>query len=161
MPTRYDEPVQLIRAGKSNVHRLMDEYAFDDVVIFLNFQKEQAHLLCDEATRRTRRLVKMVTVVDMHSSRFSDNDNRFFKALGQASHESELYYPQLLAITVGINVPSYLNLICKTTHRRARAPTCAPARLIVTHLFSSARPAHELKVHLEPGPALDLSGPGT
>lgn len=128
-PTLADEPVQLIRAGKSNVKRLMDTYSADDVVQYMNFQKEQAFLLCDEATRRTRRIVKMVTVVDMHSSRFADNDNRFFKALGRASKDSELFYPQLLAITVGINVPSYLNLIWPIAKRLMPAKTLSKFRI--------------------------------
>jgi len=128
-PTLADEPVQLIRAGKSNVKRLMDTYSADEVVQYMNFQKEQAFLLCDEATRRTRRIVKMVSVVDMHSSRFSDNDNRFFKALGRASKESELFYPQLLAITVGINVPGYLNLIWPIAKRLMPAKTLAKFRI--------------------------------
>ena len=127
--TRIDEPVQLIRAGKSNVKKLMDTYHPDQVVEYMNYQKEQAFILCDDATRRTRRLVKMVTVVDMHSSRFADNDNRFFKTLGRASKDSELYYPQLLAITVGINVPSYLNLIWPIAKRLMPAKTLAKFRI--------------------------------
>ena len=39
-PTLADEPVQLIRAGKSNVKRLMDTYSADDVVQYMNFQKD-------------------------------------------------------------------------------------------------------------------------
>ena len=129
LPTLADEPVQLIRAGKSNVKRLMDTYPAEEVVAYMNYQKEEAFLLCDEATRRTRRLVKMVTVVDMHSSRFADNDQRFFKALGKASKDSELYYPQLLAITVGINVPGYLNLIWPIAKRLMPAKTLAKFRV--------------------------------
>lgn len=139
--TCADEPVQLIRAGISNVRKLMDVFSEAEVVEYMNFQKEEAFLACDEATRRTRRLVKvalppphgsatsecgrdvrcpphasalplapirspmrwqLVSVVDMHSSKFADNDSRFFKALGKASKESEVFYPQVLQITVGI-----------------------------------------------------------
>ena len=49
------------KAGKSNVKRLMDTYSADEVVQYMNFQKEEAFLLCDQATRRTRRLVKVAT----------------------------------------------------------------------------------------------------
>lgn len=111
MPTEAQEPVQLIRAGKSNIKKLMDVHTKDEVVEWMNYQKEQAFLRCDEATRSSRRLVKMVTVVDMHSQKFSDNDKRFYQALGKASKDSELFYPQLLEITVGINVPSYMSLL--------------------------------------------------
>jgi len=127
--TVSDEPVQLIRAGLSNVKRLMDTHTPEEVIEWMNFQKEQAFLVCDEATRRTRRLVKMVCVLDMHSSRFMDNDNRFFKALGRASKDSELYYPQLLAITVGVNVPGYLNLIWPIAKRLMPAKTLAKFRI--------------------------------
>ena len=127
--TTMDEPVQLIRAGKSNVKKLMDLFTEDEVVESMNFQKEQLFLMCDEATRRTRRLVKMVTCLDMHSSKFTDNDKRFFKALGRASKDSELYYPQLLQITVAINVPSYLNLIWPIAKRVMPAKTLAKFRI--------------------------------
>lgn len=128
-PTEAGEPVQLIRAGKSNVKKMMDGYSADDVVENMNYQKEQAFILCDDATRRTRSLVKMVTVVDMHSQRFSDNDKRFYKALGRASKDSELFYPQLLAITVGINVPSYLNRLWPIVKRVMPAKTLAKFRI--------------------------------
>ena len=128
-PTEAGEPVQLIRAGKSNVKKLMDTYSADEVVENMNYQKEQAFIRCDDATRRTRRLIKMVAVVDMHSQRFSDNDKRFYKAIGRASKESEMFYPQLLAITVGINVPSYMNLIWPIAKRVIPAKTLAKFRI--------------------------------
>ena len=124
-----DEPVQIIRAGKSNTHRWMDRFTADHVVETMNYQKEQAFLRADAATRRTGRLVKMVTVIDMHSSRLTDNDNRFFKALGRASKESELFYPQLLEMTVAINVPSYMNLLWPIAKRIMPAKTLAKFRI--------------------------------
>ena len=124
-----DEPVQIIRAGKSNTRAWMNRFAAEHVVETMNFGKEQAFLRADAATRRTGRLVKMVTVIDMHSSRLSDNDNRFFKALGRASKESELFYPQLLEMTVAINVPSYMNLLWPIAKRIMPAKTLAKFRI--------------------------------
>jgi len=128
-PTCTDEPVQLVRAGKSYVKKLMDLHTTDEVVEVFNFDKERMFLLCDEATRRTRRLVKMVSVIDMHSSKFHDSDPRFFKALGRASKESELYYPQLLSISIAINVPSYLNFIWPVAKRFMPAKSLAKFRI--------------------------------
>lgn len=128
-PTEADEPVQLVRAGKSNNKKLMDMYSADEVVGMMIYQKEQAFIRCDDATRRTRRLIKMVTVVDMHSQSFSDTDRRFYKALGRASKDSELFYPQLLAITVGINLPSYMNLLWPIAKRMMPAKTLAKFRV--------------------------------
>ena len=128
-PTEAEEPVQLVRAGKSNMKKLMDTYSSEEVIETMIYQKEQAFLRCDEATRRTRKMIKMMTVVDMHSQKFSDNDKRFYKALGKASKDSELFYPQLLAITVGINVPSYMNLIWPIAKRVMPAKTLAKFRI--------------------------------
>lgn len=131
IPTRTlsDEPVMVVRAGRSRVKTLMDKFTEEEVVDWLNYPKEWAFQICDEATRRTGRLVKMVTVVDMHSSRLSDNDKRFYKALGGASKDAEVYYPQLLSMTVPINTPSFLNILWVFAKRLLPKKTIEKMRL--------------------------------
>ena len=72
--TLLDEPVLVVRTGRSDVRTLMDNYSEDEVVEYLNYSKETAFVRCDAATRRTRRLVKMITVLDMARGKLSDND---------------------------------------------------------------------------------------
>jgi hypothetical protein len=59
------EPLYIVRTGLCNVKGLMNSMPFDDVADFLLFSKEVAYARCDMLTRKTRQLIKMVTVVDM------------------------------------------------------------------------------------------------
>lgn len=127
-PTLLDEPVLTVRAGKSNVKQLMDEYDEEAVVEYLNFYKEVAALRCDAATRKTRRLVKMITIIDMQNSRLSNNDKRFFKALGRSSKDAELYYPQLLLQTICLNPPAWIHIMWAIGKRFMPAKTLAKVR---------------------------------
>ena len=76
---------------------------------------------------RTQRL-RLVAMTRELACLQTDDRAAFFKALGRASKESELFYPQLLAITVGINVPSYLNLIWPIAKRLMPAKTLSKFR---------------------------------
>jgi len=109
--TLQDEPILVVRTGRSNVKALMDAYTEDEVVEYLNYSKETAYARCDATTRRTRRLVKMITILDMAASKISGNDRRFMRALGRSSKEAEVHYPQLLALTVPVNPPAFVNLL--------------------------------------------------
>jgi len=109
--TLLDEPVFVVRSGLCQNRLLMDTYTEDQIIDYLSWSKEYIFQLCDEATRRTGRLVKQVNVIDMHGLRLADQDKRFYRALGRSSKDTELYYPQLLAVTAGVNAPTFLNLI--------------------------------------------------
>lgn len=127
--TLNDEPVLVVRSGRSDVRSLMDAYSQDEVVEYLNYAKERAFRMCDEATRRTRRLVKMITVLDCAQSKLSGNDSRFMKALGRSSKEAEVHYPQLLALTVPINTPPFMSLLWGIAKRFLPARTVAKLRV--------------------------------
>ena len=51
------------------------------------------------------------------------------QALGRASKESEVYYPQLLSISIAINVPSYLNFLWPVAKRFMPAKSLAKFRI--------------------------------
>ena len=140
--TLADEPILVVRTGRSDVRALMNAYSEDEVVEYLNYSKETAFQRCDAATKRTRRLVKMITILDMNHSKMSGNDRRFFKALGRASKDAEIYYPQLLALTVPVNPPAYIGILWQLGKR------FMPARTIAKIRFCSATDTTNAKQHV-------------
>lgn len=126
--TLSDEPILVVRVGRSDVKSLMDRYTEDQVVDYLNYSKEAAFRRCDAATRETRRLVKMITILDLAAMKLNGNDKRFMKALGRSSREAEVRYPQLLALTVPINAPFFVNILWGIGKRFLPARTLAKMR---------------------------------
>ena len=105
------EPLYIVRTGLCNLKGLMAAMPFEEVSDFLLFSKEVAYGRCDHLTRKTRQLIKMVTVIDMSGYSMFGGDSRFYKALGDSSKKSADYYPQLLGKTVLINTPSFLRVV--------------------------------------------------
>ena len=105
-------PMYLIRAGITNPTAMMDEIPRDTVVDFMMYRKEIGFAKCDRITRRTRVLIKLVTVNDLnHVSLLGGTDKRFQAVLGESSKLSEIHYPQLLDRAVLINVPYIFSAI--------------------------------------------------
>jgi hypothetical protein len=105
-------PVYIIRAGLSNTMAVMAANEEDDVVEFMMYRKEMGAVMCDERTRRTRKLTKLLTVNDLNFvSVLHGTDKKFQKVLSRASKLSEDYYPQLLDRAVLINVPYVFSAI--------------------------------------------------
>ena len=113
--TREDAPVYVVRTGLGDPRRLMDACTPEQVLAWLMYQKERAFQRCDALTRGSRRLVKMVNVVDFAHLRWSlwggSNDPRFFKVMGASSKTAEYVYPQLLNKSVMINLPRFFSVI--------------------------------------------------
>jgi hypothetical protein len=105
------EPLYIVRTGLCNVKGLMNSMPYDEVADFLLLSKEVAYARCDALTRKTRQLIKMITVVDMAGYSMFGGDSRFYKALGESSKKSAEYYPQLLGKTVLINTPSFMRVV--------------------------------------------------
>ena len=74
-------------------------------------------------TRRTGRLVKMITVIDMKDFRWSDFDQRFLNALGKAEKVGELCYPQLLGLAVVVNALAIMSMLWGLAERVLPAAT--------------------------------------
>ena len=57
----------------------------EEVADFLLMSKEVAFVRCDALARKTRQLIKMITVLDMAGYSMFGGDSRFYKALGESS----------------------------------------------------------------------------
>jgi hypothetical protein len=132
--TKEGAPLYVIRAGLTNTVAMMNANPEDVVVDFLLYRKEIGHLMCDEITRRTRTLTKLVTVNDLnHVSLLNGTDRRFTAILGKVSKMSEIYYPQLLDRAVLINVPYVFGAIWSlvklalSSRTRAKVAVCGAA----------------------------------
>ena len=112
-PTLLGEPVHVVRAAASDVKKLMDDFTEEEVVEHLNLSKERAFLRCDAESRRSGRLVKLVSVLDIRDGRLSDLDLRFLRALGRASAETEKFYPQLLGLVAAVNAPPWVHALVR------------------------------------------------
>jgi hypothetical protein len=105
--TLFGGPVQYVRTGLCNPRGLMDKVPFDDVLNYFTLASARVALACDAETRKTRKLVKSITVLDHQGFSFSrGSDSRFFKIIGESSKVNELLFPQMLERTVHVNAPS-------------------------------------------------------
>jgi hypothetical protein len=108
--TSLGGPVYLIRGCVQDAKALKTHLTvagYDSLTEYLMFQREVAFSICDEGTRRTRKLVKMLTIHDMFNLQM-DLDRAFLKAMGGASKLSESVYPQLLQAFVMLNAPGFV-----------------------------------------------------
>ena len=77
-------PVYCIRAGVCNPPAMMDAHTKDEVLAFMMYRKELGFRICDEKTRKTRKLHKLITVNDLnHVSLMAGTEKRFQKVLGE------------------------------------------------------------------------------
>ena len=112
---RNKGPVNFVIVNHSSPRQLMDDHPAAKVQQFMLMTREEDFLICDRLTREQRKIVKCVSVVDLYDmSVFSgDADRRFAKALGDSSNMSTDLYPQFLAKTVLINLPSVINWVIR------------------------------------------------
>jgi hypothetical protein len=108
------EPVYVVRTGYCDLPGLMNTLTHEQVVDWLHYTKEKVWRDCDTRTRKTRRLTKEISVIDMENFSLFGGDKRFYKCLGDASKLSAVYYPQLLGKTVMINTPSFFRMLYNT-----------------------------------------------
>jgi hypothetical protein len=108
-------PINIVCLSGSNPGALMDNASFKTVEEYLLMTKEEDYLICDRKTRESRKLVKMVSIIDMHDYGLFDGggDRRFAKALGQTSNVSSDLYPQLLAKTIVVNTPTFISFVVR------------------------------------------------
>ena len=108
-------PINFVSLKHSNPGGLMDTASFEQVEEYLVMTKEEDMIICDRETRRLRKLVKMVSVIDMHDyGLFSGgSDRRFAKALGNSSNTSSDLYPQLLGMSIVCNTPTFITWLVR------------------------------------------------
>jgi hypothetical protein len=89
------EPIFVVRTGHCNSKALMSTLSIEQVTDWLHFSREIAFRKCDERTRKTRMMIKTITVIDVANYNIFTGDRRFDTCLNKASELSELYYPQV------------------------------------------------------------------
>ena len=110
------------------VRQLMRDFTADEVAEYIAYTKERLFALCDEETRRTGALTKMVAVVDLEGFRWSEFDQRFLTAMGKAE-QYELFYPQLLGQAVVVNAPRVIGVLWGLARRVLPANTREKVRI--------------------------------
>ena len=101
------EPILIVRIGLCNSELMMDHMSDEQVYEVFMFNKEYFYALADQRSRAQGRIVKMMSVMDLRHVA-GRPDQRFMKAMGRASKESEVFYPQLLAWTAVVNSPWWM-----------------------------------------------------
>ena len=91
-------------AGLSNPKALLHELTVDQIVDYMLYMREKVFLMCDEETRRTGRLCKAVTVVDMNFTSLAKVNRQFAQVQSKTSKLSEIYYPQAMDIQVMVSL---------------------------------------------------------
>ena len=104
---RGGEPLYIVRAALSDPKGMMSALTPEELLPWFMAQREKAFLLCDEATRTQRRLVKMVSVIVMSDSQFSDFDQRYFSVIARTGKLSEFCFPQVLLKSCSFEPPSF------------------------------------------------------
>jgi len=77
--TVLGEPLYIVRAGISDPKQLMKKFTPEDVLFWLNWNKEVGFQLCDKRTRASGRITKMFNIVDLRDSSMWKNDSAFFQ----------------------------------------------------------------------------------
>ena len=89
----------------------MREVEPQTVVDHLNWSKEICFQVCDERTRKTGRLTKVLTVIDLRDMSLWTIDRGFYSCVGESSKHSEKHYPTLLGANIVINHPAFLSVL--------------------------------------------------
>lgn len=106
-------PLQLVRPGCVDFSPVGDLYSVEMFVQFHMIQKEAAWRKCDEMTRKTGRLVKLVVVNDFWNMSMSIPPKKIVQSFGESSKLAEKLYPQLLQTTVCCNAPTWFSWVMK------------------------------------------------
>ena len=121
------EPIWVVRTAHSMQSELLNSLSREDVAEWMLLSKEVQYHICDTQTRATRKLCKMITVIDLQGFSLGKSDRRFFKVgrvstlhfgdvsltvllsqvLGDSAKQSAKCFPQLLGKTVIVNAPSF------------------------------------------------------
>ena len=84
------EPIFVVRTGHCNSKGLMSTLSMEQVTDWLHFSREIAFRKCDERTRKTRMMIKTITIIDLAGYSLFAGDSRFDKCLRKASELSAL-----------------------------------------------------------------------
>ncbi|EKX53551.1 hypothetical protein GUITHDRAFT_100538 [Guillardia theta CCMP2712] len=105
------EPLIYFRIGHFNSKGIMNIYTHEQVVNYISLGREFLFQLCDARTRQTRKLIKIIAILDFDNFSIFRRDGRFAKAAGEASKYSSLIHPQLLGRVLIMNAPRYMRVV--------------------------------------------------
>ena len=105
--TRSGQPVAVAAPFLADLDAKPEDFHFKSGIA----NREESYSLCDELTRKTGRLHKLVIIQDFHgfSFRTALRHSRFMKLQGKLSKLSESLYPQLVATVVIAHPPALIN----------------------------------------------------
>lgn len=104
-------PLMMIRPGMSNTQGLFDFMSHAEAVLGFLAVREFAYKVCDEETRKTGRLTKMVIIFDMSGMSLSQMDKRMQVAQKEVGGRAGFLYPQLQDKIAMVNTPSWMGFM--------------------------------------------------
>jgi hypothetical protein len=85
--------------------------------------------MCDQRSRATGKLVKMVSVSHLGGMGWASFSRKFMSIMGAAATETELLYPQLLGSTLIVQPPSWISMVLGFAKLVLPAKTFAKVRV--------------------------------
>lgn len=98
-------PIQVIRAGLTNVSALYEVVDVKYIIEEMTLSKEEAYIQCDKVTRQTGRLTKQIVIFDMNNVGWIYPSQTLIGSQNEASEIAKNLFPQLLEKVVIINQP--------------------------------------------------------
>lgn len=111
--THQGGPLCFIRAGITDLSKLMDECSEKELEEFFVWDKEVTYAMCHKATLESGKITKALYVMDSTGVSVFRQDRRFFAALGASSKISENLHPQLVQRQCVINAGSTFKILFK------------------------------------------------
>jgi hypothetical protein len=106
-------PVQVIRAGLTNISGLFSNCNVQDIIEEMTLSKENAYTICDAATRKSGKLVKQIVIFDMASVGWIIPGSELISSQNKASEIAKDLYPQLLEKVIIMNAPWFMSQLWK------------------------------------------------
>jgi hypothetical protein len=107
--------VSVVRAGLCSPPALLAVVSSEEFAEWLLYQKEVSFRICDAATRKSRLLVKCITVVDLLgvtiASASGSASIQYQKIVAETGKISEFVYPQLLGRQILLHPPRFFAAI--------------------------------------------------
>lgn len=107
-----DDLIVVTALGKTNLNELAKKYGTVESAVDQGiFVGEFIRLKCDNRTRTTGRLSKMINIVDLDGFSMGNLNMMMFRALGQNSKINDTINPQLVGKVVVINLPMGISVV--------------------------------------------------
>lgn len=98
-------PAFMVNVGKCDLHKVMHSVTKQKLEEILLYSEEFGFQLVDRITRDTGKLTKILFIANLNGLSRKQVNFSFLKVLGNVSHKSSIYYPQLIKQKIFIKVP--------------------------------------------------------